>query len=146
VVFNVCGYPGSAEGLRDPYNLTTRGYPDFHCPLTPANSCVLAEAEQKQIVFHAFDPAQSSKRRIASTDIDGSDSFWDLSPDGSRIAFIKYDDDRGSIRILPLAGGRHARCLCRDRLLSTRWPGQPMGRVYLSRRIHSQVMGFYEFT
>ncbi len=105
VVFTVSGYPGSAEGLRFPYILTTRGYPDFHCSRTPANSCVLAEAEQEQIVFYGFDPAQGSKHQLARIDTDHSNSFWDLSPDGSRIAFVKYDDHRGSIRVLPLAGG-----------------------------------------
>jgi Tol biopolymer transport system component len=103
-VLTVSGYPGSLRMLRAPYNLTTRGYPDFHCPPVAASDCVLAEADQKHVMFYAFDLVQGRKRPLARVEINPLNTFWDLSPDGSGIAFTKYDEQHGLIRILPLTG------------------------------------------
>jgi Tol biopolymer transport system component len=99
------GYPGSLRMLRAPYNLTTRGYPDFHCPSAATRDCVLAEADQRHVIFYTFDPVQGRRAQVAGIEIEPSNTFWDLSPDGSRIAFTRYDEQSGVIRILPLPGG-----------------------------------------
>lgn len=106
-VFEVKGYPGSAQVPRERWLPSARGYPDFRCPSLSALSCpcVLSEANQDQVVFSAFDPIQGRKGELARLDVDPSDSFWDLSPDGSRIAFGKFEVNGSHIRILDLATG-----------------------------------------
>lgn len=106
-IFEVKGYPGSAQVPRERWLPSARGYPDFRCPSLSALSrlCVLSEMNQDQVVFSAFDPIQGRKGELARLDVDPSDSFWDLSPDGSRIAFGKFEVNGSRIRILDLAGG-----------------------------------------
>jgi hypothetical protein len=86
---------------------SSRGYPDFRRPSHPAllRTCVLAEVDQEQVVFSGFDPIQRRKGDLARLDVHPSHSFWDLSPDGSPIAFGKFEVSGGRIRILDLAGG-----------------------------------------
>ncbi len=63
-------------------------------------------SNRQQIVFSAFDPVQGRKGELARVETGSPPySFWDLSPDGSRIAF---DDIWGTdrIRIVPLTGGK----------------------------------------
>ena len=66
---------------------------------------MLSEATAEQIVFSAFDPLQGRKGQVAKIDSDSTDTFWDLSPDGSKIAFGQFESNRGMIRIVPLGGG-----------------------------------------
>ena len=107
-VFEVKGYPGSAQVPRERWLPSARGYPDFRCPFHPTLSrpCVLVEVNQEQVVFSGFDPVQGREGELARFDVDPSDSFWDLSPDGSRIAFGKFEVSGGRISILDLAGGK----------------------------------------
>jgi len=104
-VLEARGYPGPAHVPRDNH-LTIRGQPAFRCPSLPTAPCVLSELDQKQIVFSAFDPVQGKKGEITRVDINpGNNTFWDLSPDGSRIAFGETDEYIGRLRILKLRGG-----------------------------------------
>ena len=107
LVLNVEGYPGSAQVAAQGSRLSARGYPDFRCPSTPGASCILAQGTQNQIVFFAFDPVQGKTHEVARVDVDPSSvwSFWNLSSDGSRIAFGKDERNSGQIRILPVTGG-----------------------------------------
>ena len=105
LVLETKGYPGSARAPRERWVPSARGYPDFRCPVLPATSCILAEATLEQIVFSAFDALQGDKSEVTRLEVDAGDTFWDLSPDGSRIAFGKFDPHHGNIRILPLRGG-----------------------------------------
>jgi dipeptidyl aminopeptidase/acylaminoacyl peptidase len=70
-------------------HVTARGNPSFRCPTQPGPLCVLSEALEGELVFSSFDPVPSAKKvevfRIAVNDPD--DVFWDLSRDGSRIAY-----------------------------------------------------------
>jgi Tol biopolymer transport system component len=106
-VLEVRGYPGSARVPRDRWLPTANGYPDFHCPslAVPARPCVLSEIKDDQLVFFAFDPLQGRIGELARIDVDPSDAFWDLSPDGTRIAFGKCEPHGGHIRILDLGNG-----------------------------------------
>jgi Tol biopolymer transport system component len=130
-VFEVKGYPGSAQVPRERWLPSARGYPDFRCPSVPdlSRSCVLAEANQDQVVFTAFDPIQGRKGQLARLDVDPSDSFWDLSPDGSRIAFGKFEVNGGHIRILDLSNGESRVVELRgwDHLTSVGWSGDGRG-------------------
>jgi Tol biopolymer transport system component len=67
---------------------------------------VPAEAQNNQVVFSSFAPLQGRSAELVRVEVDPATiTFWDLSPDGSRIAFGVKDEHRGEIRILPLAGG-----------------------------------------
>jgi hypothetical protein len=70
-------------------HVTTAGNPAFRCPARPGARCVLSEALGGEIVFSSFDPVPAAKKaeifRIAVDDADAA--FWDLSRDGTRIAY-----------------------------------------------------------
>jgi serine/threonine protein kinase len=77
-----------------------------HCARSPATLCVMAErsADRKQLVFTAFDSVKGRGRKLAEFDTDAAvDYWWDLSPDGTRIAIVKNRE--GQIHILSLNGG-----------------------------------------
>ena len=79
----------------------------IRCPAARDGECILAEASGNQIWFATFDAAEGKRREIARVDTDPSSvwTFWDLSPDGSRIAFGNDDRNGGRIRIIPVKGG-----------------------------------------
>jgi eukaryotic-like serine/threonine-protein kinase len=80
------------------------GWP--RCARSPATLCAVAErsADRKQLVFTAFDPLKGRGRELTKFNTDAAaDYWWDLSPDGTRIAMVKNRD--GRIHILPLNGG-----------------------------------------
>ena len=124
VVLTVEGYPGSAQVARQGFRLNTKGYPDFRCPLNPAASCILAERARNRIVFSAFD-AVGNRREVAKVESDSSSvwSFWNLSPDGSRIAYGKDERGKGRVRVLPVSGGSEQEVDVKgwDRLDSVAW-------------------------
>jgi serine/threonine protein kinase len=79
------------------------GWP--RCARSTATLCAMAErsADHKQIVFTAFDPVKGRGRELARFNGDASSNYWwDLSPDGTRLAILKSRD--GRIQILSLNG------------------------------------------
>jgi Tol biopolymer transport system component len=88
-LLEVNGYPGSAQlpqelGTRV---LTSAGNPEFRCPHRPGSLCVLSESDAgNKVVFYRFDPIRGNKSELVRVEA-GGPSFWDLSPDGSQIAF-----------------------------------------------------------
>ena len=107
----VHGYPGSAQMPRQRWLPTARGYPDFRCSSVPISehACVVAEAGSDRIVFFAVDPVQGRKDELASVAMNPLDSFWDLSPDGSQIAFGNCEAGDSHIRILEFANNKASR-------------------------------------
>ena len=82
-------------------------YGDPRCARSPATLCVIAErtADMKELVFTAFDVLKGRGRELVRLNTDATadlDYVWDLSPDGTRIAILKYS--AGSIRVFPLDG------------------------------------------
>ncbi len=77
--------PTTATG----HHVTIVGDPAFRCPAQPGAPCVLSEALQGEVVFSSFDPVPSAKKtelfRVAGDD--AISVFWDLSRDGTQIAF-----------------------------------------------------------
>jgi Tol biopolymer transport system component len=82
---------------------------NYYCTTAAANLCVVAEREQNQLVFYAFDPAQKlppggiprkDLRELARTNYDPSD--WGLSPDGASIAMVRPSNREGRIHVIPL--------------------------------------------
>jgi Tol biopolymer transport system component len=79
------------------------------CARSPATVCVYSQEtpDGKQLVFSAFDPMQGKGRELARVNVKQSllGYGWDLSPDGSRLAFTQADEREGRIRLIPVAGG-----------------------------------------
>ena len=105
-VLDVQGYPGLARLAAEPMRLTATGHPDFRCPSLKGTACVVSEAEQKQVVFSAFDPLEGRTRELARIPLETplTRTFWDLSPDGARIVYGKHEL-AGRLRLLTLAEG-----------------------------------------
>jgi Tol biopolymer transport system component len=78
-------------------------YAGLRCAKAPATLCAIAErtVDHKQLIFTAFDPVRGRGRELTRFDIDPADEatyVWDLSPDGTRVAILKYSE--GRIRVL----------------------------------------------
>jgi Tol biopolymer transport system component/DNA-binding winged helix-turn-helix (wHTH) protein len=75
------------------------------CAKPPAKLCTLIEDDDdhKQVVFTAFDPLGGRGRELARIDSDPQKYFnWDLSPDGTRIAYVNSHE--GPVHIVSLRG------------------------------------------
>jgi Tol biopolymer transport system component len=83
---------------------TVGGFPSFRCPRS-GTDCVIAEKQERQIVFSAFDPVKGRKGELARIPFNGVRTGWDLSPDGTKIAVSEFNYHKGEINIVPLNGG-----------------------------------------
>jgi serine/threonine protein kinase/Tol biopolymer transport system component len=90
--------------------LTAQPYGRPVCAKSPASLCALAELtpDRAQLIFTGFDPLKGRGHDLTRFPIDPAYQhagayLWDLSPDGRRIAILKYSDAR--INILSLGGG-----------------------------------------
>ncbi|MGH9469222.1 MAG: winged helix-turn-helix domain-containing protein [Terriglobia bacterium] len=79
----------------------------FHCPRVAGAPCVLAQRQGSSIVFRAFDPAkgfEQGRRDLIQLDFDPKSPVdWCLSPDGSRLAWIRFNPEHARIHVLSLA-------------------------------------------
>jgi hypothetical protein len=87
--------------------MTATAYAGLRCAQAPSTLCALAErtTDGKQLIFTAFDSLRGRGRELAKFDIDRAAAttyVWDLSPDGTRVAILKYSE--GRIHVLPLGG------------------------------------------
>ncbi len=98
----------AASGELPQLALEGRGVDHLACARSPATLCVLSEEapDRKQLIFTAFHPTEGRKQELARVDLKQpvAGYGWDLSPDGSRLAFAQYDEREGHIQIIPLAG------------------------------------------
>jgi len=121
-VAEVKGYVGCANcGHLDP------GWqPALRCPMNPKALCVLSEVKDERIVFTSIDIAANKKTELFR--VDAGDPYWDLSPDGSRIAFGP-NDGSCEIRILTLAGVIERTLAVKGRTgcIAAAWPQQGGG-------------------
>jgi len=99
--------------------LEGRGIDHLACARSPATLCVFSEEspDHKQLIFSATEPSKEPRRQeLARVNLQPPviRYSWDLSSDGSRLAFaqsgergisITYPPREGRIQILPLAGG-----------------------------------------
>jgi Tol biopolymer transport system component len=99
--------------------LEGRGIDHLACARSPATFCVFSEEspDHKQLIFSATEPSKEPRRQeLARVNLQPPviRYSWDLSSDGSRLAFaqsgergisITYPPREGRIQILPLAGG-----------------------------------------
>jgi Tol biopolymer transport system component len=84
------GITFSTSGEQDPQKKGVKSFPDFRCPSSKSESCVLAEAGQNQIVFTFFDPVRGRLGEAARVDASPSRFFWDVSTDGSQLAYGEF--------------------------------------------------------
>jgi serine/threonine protein kinase len=114
--------------------LTGSLYGGPHCAWLPATQCVIAErtSDLKQLIFTEFDPSKGRGRELFRFDTDAKADLtvhyvWNLSPDGTRIAVLKYSDSR--IRIFRLDGQpwREIRLKSRNSLQSVNWAADGNG-------------------
>lgn len=132
VVLEVKGYPGSAQTPRRRGLVTSNSHIEFRCAFRGSAICVLSEVDQNWLVFTAFDPVLGRKGEITRMDLTPAaapvarcptcpapapqpglvavfdpradiPSFWDLSPDGSQLAFGIRNSTSGRITVLNLA-------------------------------------------
>jgi WD40-like Beta Propeller Repeat len=98
-------------GPQLPWIESIQGTPDFRCPTQSTRPCILSESDnvKSAIVFSAFDPAIARKQELMRLTIEPGDGIaWDLSPDGSQIAYCRnYKDYREDfqIKVMELASG-----------------------------------------
>jgi hypothetical protein len=90
--------------------LEGKGINTLRCSRSPVSVCVYAEEgpERGECIFYVFDPVKGKGRELSRVTLKQPVDryFWDLSHDGSRLAFTQYL--RGSqthIQVLPLSGG-----------------------------------------
>jgi eukaryotic-like serine/threonine-protein kinase len=73
--------------------LTARPHSEFRCARFPSTVCVLSELseDRKQFLFTQFDPLKGRGAELARVDLDSEAKklHWDLSPDGTRIAYFR---------------------------------------------------------
>jgi DNA-binding winged helix-turn-helix (wHTH) protein/Tol biopolymer transport system component len=74
------------------------------CARSPATQCAIMEYSEnrKQIVVSAFDPLKGRGSELARIDVDPKFFNFDISPDGTRIAWLKVRE--GPVHILSLRG------------------------------------------
>jgi Tol biopolymer transport system component len=100
-VMDVTGSPDILSG-GDP-TLSVGGFPSFRCPSQTSTTCVLAEADESQVRFTAFDVAQGRKGELVKVSTEPDFASWDLSPDGSKVVVSKFDYKAGDLKIVSLA-------------------------------------------
>jgi eukaryotic-like serine/threonine-protein kinase len=93
------GKPTSLDLLRVPlaggtsqFVLTAQPGARFRCAKTPATLCAISEqsSDNKQLVLTAFDPIAGRGRELMKLDGPLSAGYsWELSPDGTRVAFLR---------------------------------------------------------
>lgn len=76
----------------------------IQCARPPSSTCVLEDKTEdgKHVIFTAIDPLLGRGRELARFDRQGRSSFFDVSPDGTRLAVSS--NPQGPIHILSLRG------------------------------------------
>ena len=75
----------------------------FACPRLPQKPCVLSSVKGAELAFSVFDPVEPKPVEVTRVAINPARFHdWALSPDGSRIAIVNFDDQ---VRIVSLGGG-----------------------------------------
>ena len=93
---------GPSQLVLEAHNLV-----DWRCARPPATLCVLEEAspDNKLHTVTAFDPVKGRGRVLATIAVDPrTASGTAISPDGTRLAFVKQGEPEGHIQLLALDG------------------------------------------
>ncbi|HEV2348284.1 MAG TPA: winged helix-turn-helix domain-containing protein [Terriglobia bacterium] len=78
----------------------------FRCPMRAGASCVLGENSGEKLTFFALDPLRGKGPELRSVHFSPNQNiFWDLSPDGLRVAIAGGSPDEDSFQVVPLHDG-----------------------------------------
>ena len=93
LILEARGLAGSAQTSYRVLLPTITGQPAFRCPSKPDTPCVLSEADPREVVFYSFSPVPAVVRsEMFRVQVDNPNAVaWDLSPDGSRLAYAEAD-------------------------------------------------------
>jgi Tol biopolymer transport system component len=132
------GVAFTVDGEQDLQRGAARSFPDFRCPsISKTVSCVLAEAEQDEIVFTFFDPVRGRGKEAARVRALPAKFFWDLSPDGSQLAYGEFrSEENDSIMIVTLRDGttRRVSLSAQSNLSSLAWAAGGRGLFITTKR------------
>jgi Tol biopolymer transport system component len=98
------GLPDSPQTSYRVVLPTMTGQPAFRCPSQSGTPCVLSEAGVHEVTFYSFLAVPGAvKAEIFRVPVDNPDGVsWDLSPDGSQIAYAEYSWRSASIHVREL--------------------------------------------
>ena len=94
---------GSAEMVLEEPAGKSWGY---QCPRKIGSPCVLREQEGEQEFFYSLDPVRGKGRQWGKIEVSGSEWDYDLSPDGSCLAFVDSHKYRGRVELQNLSDGK----------------------------------------
>jgi Tol biopolymer transport system component len=94
------------------------------CARSGSRICLLSENSGKQMTLSIVDPIRGRLEEVAKVDT-GNDTWWALSPDGSKIVIVEYVSD--SLRILDLQS-KHIEVIRPRRLMDLQ--GKPIELVH----------------
>jgi Tol biopolymer transport system component len=94
---------GPAETVLETKGETSfYGTPDVRCPSERPADCVLKEEDHGTTEFTAFDPVHGRTQKTIRVDHAPGQVSWDLSRDGSRLAYANADVRSGQITVVNL--------------------------------------------
>ena len=131
------GVSFTVDGEQDIQTGAARSFPDFRCPSSETASCVLAEADHDEILFTFFDPVHGRGSEAARVRALPAKFFWDLSPDGSQVAYGEFkSEENDSIMILTLKDGtaRQLQLVGQSTLSSLSWAARGRGLFITTKR------------
>jgi Tol biopolymer transport system component len=131
------GVTFTLDGEQDIQRGAARSFPDFRCPVSERASCVLAEADQEDILFTFFDPVNGRGSEAARVHASPAKFFWDVSPDGSQLAYGEFkSEENDSIVILTLKDGRarQLQLVGQSNLSSLSWAAGGRGLFVTTKR------------
>ena len=82
--------------------------PCFDCTMAPAAFCAVGEfsPDLKLLTITSFDPLKGRGRVLKEIKTEqGAFYDWTLTPDGSKLAFMRREEREGHIRVFSLTGG-----------------------------------------
>lgn len=120
-------------------------YAGLRCAKSPATSCVIAErsTDRKQLIFTAFDPLRGREGELARFDTDSATDItyvWDLSPDGTRVAIVKFSEERIRIVVVGHQPPRDIVVKGWKNLQSVDWAADGMGFFVSSLKTRSSTL------
>ena len=101
LILEAKGLPDSGQTSYRVTLPTMTGQPAFRCPSQSGTACVLSEAGLHEVTFYSFFPVPGTiNAQIFRLQIDEPERLaWDLSPDGSQIAYAEYSWRSASIHV-----------------------------------------------
>lgn len=158
ILFRQWAADGETRIMRAPVSggppemvLEGKGINGMRCSSFPASLCVLGEEspDRKQYIFTAFDPMKGRGRELTRVTLKQpvDEYFWDLTRDGSHLAFAQnVSGSKSRIQILPTSGGGAREVIIPREILMTSldWAIDGRGFFVGSSRQWSVVLFFVD--